>query len=446
MQEPLSPNELADLYDALFAVLDNLPKETHPAWKMAVESVVFGGEGNAPGATNYGEQQAERNEFKITEYRDQYGDGERVTRFPTLEMEPPRDVDQQYVEDEVRLPVAPNSEEVLPLFVGDDDLADAISLLDEFPPEPSADAPGDDVSTLLEESKFPGVTITAQETSTGSQGDGAAKPTEGVTPNELADLYDGLRVVLNHLPADVHPVWADAIETMVFGGEALADGARPYGEQQAERNTFGMPDYRSEYGNGSCVTEFPTLSTAVPQNQEVLASSDVRVPLTPESETPLPLNPPDEHLVDALSLLSEFPAEPSADDQREDTTPLIDTDQLIRHGNTELTQHSGSPSDHDSNSSSTEGSDQSASTSTSKSDSTSSGTGGEATADTSKTPSHVESTSDLSSATSGSDSTILRQEGPGEGSVSQGVGESVSEKEERKYEDPRAERAHRRAQ
>lgn len=72
----IPPNELADLYESLYTMLEALPDNTHPAWELAIESVLFGGEALAPNATNYGEQQAERNSFKISEYRAQYGDGE----------------------------------------------------------------------------------------------------------------------------------------------------------------------------------------------------------------------------------------------------------------------------------------------------------------------------------------------------------------------------------
>lgn len=123
----IPPNELADLYESLYTMLNALPADTHPAWELAIESALFGGEGLASDATSYGKQQAERNDFRISDYRAQYGDGRRVLNFPTLTTSPPDDQDQQFLTEEVQIPVAPESETVLPLSVNTDTLPKSLS-------------------------------------------------------------------------------------------------------------------------------------------------------------------------------------------------------------------------------------------------------------------------------------------------------------------------------
>ena len=34
-----APNELADLYDGLFIILEHLPEQTYPPWEFALESI-----------------------------------------------------------------------------------------------------------------------------------------------------------------------------------------------------------------------------------------------------------------------------------------------------------------------------------------------------------------------------------------------------------------------
>lgn len=342
--EELQPNELADLYDAFYTVLESLPDDTHSTWQVAIESIIFGGEALGPDASNYGEQQAERNGFTMGEYRDQYGDGNRVTEFPTLTTSKPRPKDREFVDDERRVPVAPESGEIVPLFVTEDGLAEAISLLEEFPAEPAAESPGHGANVLLDTSGLPGVPSTARkrqqsaETEDADGRDGGAggddlNPDPDLEPNELADIYDGLYLLYTCLPDDVHPVWEAAVETTIFGGDALSPDGTPYGEQQGERNEFGMPEYRATYGDGDRVTEFPTLTTRPPSDRDRhLVDEDVRLPVAPESGTVLPLDPGDDELVEALSLLEEFPAEPRADSPGEGVTRVLDIEDLLDEG------------------------------------------------------------------------------------------------------------------
>lgn len=442
--EKLPPNELADLYEALFTVLESLPEETHPAWEFAIESILFGGTGLAAGIASYGEQQADRNEFKISDYRAQYGDGERVIEFPTLTTHTPLAQDRQYLNDEIQLPVTPESEKVLPLFVDEDSFTEAISLLNEFPAELGADTAGSGESGLLNPSRFPGLSTTSTnqqspQNSRSDEEDESAHHTD-IPPNELADLYEGLYLVLDLIPEKAHPKWREAIETIVFGGEHLRQGASAYGEQQAERNEFGMPEYRAEYGDGDHVTDFPTLTTGPPADSETsFVEGDIQLPVAPVSEAVLPLVPDSTTLKEALSLLEEFPAEPQADSPGHGIDSLLDIESLV--SDVELEDRLVS--------SASTSEAESPSPSASEPESTPSQSGSTEGADPptqSKTNAKPSASTSRSESTSTSGKEVLRREQAGESTVPPAEDINSSADSSRKYEDPRAERAHRRAQ
>ncbi|MDB2247381.1 metallophosphoesterase family protein [Halorubrum ezzemoulense] len=145
-----SGNELLELYDSLSVLYNSLPEETDVEWKRAVKSVLYGGELLAEGASSYGKQQNRRNNVTRKEYVRQYGNGSRVTEFSAITVAEPRPRDLQYVPSGVVIPVAPESGEVLPVHVSKNEVDQAISLLAEFPPEPTADRPGDGVDVLLD--------------------------------------------------------------------------------------------------------------------------------------------------------------------------------------------------------------------------------------------------------------------------------------------------------
>lgn len=145
-----SGNELMELYDSLSGLYNSLPEETDVEWKRAVKSVLYGGELLAEGASSYGKQQNKRNNVTRKEYVRQYGDGSRVTEFSAITVAEPRPRDLQYISSGVVIPVAPESGEVLPVHVSTNEVDQAISLLAEFPPEPTADRPGDGVDVLLD--------------------------------------------------------------------------------------------------------------------------------------------------------------------------------------------------------------------------------------------------------------------------------------------------------
>jgi hypothetical protein len=144
-------NELVELYECLSLLYDSLPPGTDSEWELAVKSVLFGGELLASQASCYGQQQNERNRRQRTEYARQYGDGERITEFSAIAVAEPRSEDQRYVPSGAVLPVAPESEEVLPVMVSEDEVDRAIALLSEFPAEPAAEQSGEGVTAIVDQ-------------------------------------------------------------------------------------------------------------------------------------------------------------------------------------------------------------------------------------------------------------------------------------------------------
>lgn len=145
-----SGNELTEFYDSLSVLYDAIPSETDPEWELALRSVLYGDELLASEASCYGAQQKKRNRGKRERYVRKHGNGDRVTEFLSIAVAAPRQSDLRYVPTGSKLPVAPESEEVLPVKVSSAEVDWAISLLAELPAEPAADNPGDGVNTLLD--------------------------------------------------------------------------------------------------------------------------------------------------------------------------------------------------------------------------------------------------------------------------------------------------------
>ena len=143
-------NELTEFYDCLAVLYRSLPSETDSEWQEAVKSVLYGGELLADEASCYGAQQKDRNLGKRKEYAQRHGNGTRITEFSAITVAEPRESDRRYVPSGAKLPVAPESGEVLPVKVTSEDVDQAIALLAELPAEPAADTPCTDVDVLLD--------------------------------------------------------------------------------------------------------------------------------------------------------------------------------------------------------------------------------------------------------------------------------------------------------
>lgn len=160
--------------------------------------------------------------------------------------------------------------------------------------------------------------------------------------NELAELYDVLSVVYDALPTGTCPEWGDALHSVLYGGELLADDADCYGKQQNIRNNHKQSELRRWYGNGERITEFSTIEVSEPrpQDQKYVPSGAV-VPVTPKSGRPLPVKVTDETIDEALLLLAEFPAEPAADSPGSGQSVLLDPSRLA-----EATLNTDTPGTH----------------------------------------------------------------------------------------------------
>ena len=151
----LPPNELTELYAAfdrfqqlLIQVTDELDTDEDTPTQQWAEAVSdFWGESGPAEAPNYGIQQRTRNDFSIQEYREAYGNGERVTDFHHIELAPLDGDIQQLLGESTNewhhaVPIAPKSNTQLPVTIGlSEALPMATELLDEFPAYPDADRP-----------------------------------------------------------------------------------------------------------------------------------------------------------------------------------------------------------------------------------------------------------------------------------------------------------------
>ncbi len=154
----ISPNELAELYvafDRFQHLLTELAGEldtdgTAPMEQWAETVADHWGSGGPAGAPNYGVQQRDRNDFSIKDYRDDHGNGDRVTDFHHVEFAAVDDRIQHVLGDTIddwdhAVPVAPESNTPLPVAIASTEALDtAIELLDEFPAYPDADRPAPD--------------------------------------------------------------------------------------------------------------------------------------------------------------------------------------------------------------------------------------------------------------------------------------------------------------
>lgn len=143
--------------------------------------------------------------------------------------------------------------------------------------------------------------------------------------NELVELYDVLSVAYRAAVGNAHPEWADALNSVLYGGDYLADGTGCYGKQQNERNFMTRSDYAAARGNGDRVTDFSAIEVAEPRASDAqYFPPEAKVPVTPQSGEPLPVIVGESELDRALQLLAEFPAEPDADRTGSGASVLLD--------------------------------------------------------------------------------------------------------------------------
>jgi len=236
------PNALADLYDGLFTIRKEFSDQTDPLWRLAIESLLFGGDGLAPDMTPYGEQQAEQNSFTMTDYRDRYGNSDRVTEFPAIETASltVATLSASAAPPDIQVPVTPETGTLVPIRVAAEDRPAALSCLQEFPATPDgkrlAAAPN---AKVLAPEAFPELGDSSgsdeqQRSQFSNSATSASTDTTSDTtlePNELAELYDGCRRLLELIP-DQSPataVWQTALEALLYDTDFLRGGICGYG-------------------------------------------------------------------------------------------------------------------------------------------------------------------------------------------------------------------------
>ena len=68
--------------------------------------------------------------------------------------------------------------------------------------------------------------------------------------NELTELYDCLAVLYRSLPSEADSEWQEAVKSVLYGGEWLADEASCDGSQQKDRNLGKRKEYAQRHGSG----------------------------------------------------------------------------------------------------------------------------------------------------------------------------------------------------
>lgn len=149
--------------------------------------------------------------------------------------------------------------------------------------------------------------------------------------SELTEQYEAFRLLQSHIEqvlsspeADVEygdgsccDLWYQEIHERLFDENSVHT---PLGAQQRNRLNFAVQTYRDCYGDGEKVTDFDYIKRSQPSESEQVRlfgfgifshGETIRVPISPESEEPLPIYPQSQHELDhATGLLDEFRAKP----------------------------------------------------------------------------------------------------------------------------------------
>jgi superfamily II DNA or RNA helicase/very-short-patch-repair endonuclease len=208
----IEPNALAEYYE-LFrtfgSLLERLIKSERTAyreggndpinrWRAEIHNVVFE-DGLTEQSPSYGQQQGSRNPHKMSEYRQVFGNGQIVTKYQLAETKHLDEEDAAVLinknvidpDEQLFCPVAPQSGVPLPIAVSsDDDLDEALALLQEFPAEPEPASSGQSKSQSAGANKLDPVSDTTtstevSETTTG-QDDTDTEPDSGNETNSRA--------------------------------------------------------------------------------------------------------------------------------------------------------------------------------------------------------------------------------------------------------------------
>lgn len=165
-ESEIQPNPLAEHYEGFRmvrvvqeALFNGPPSQSLDAdaptarWYELIETWV-NGDGPIDDAECYGAQQRDRNEISMRDYRAEFGNGDVILDFQSLDPQPlPQslqhllaavDADLDVDSTNLAIPVSPDSNEPLPIIVETDkQLTRARRLIDEFPAKPETAEPTD---------------------------------------------------------------------------------------------------------------------------------------------------------------------------------------------------------------------------------------------------------------------------------------------------------------
>jgi len=227
----LDPNPLSEHYELFYRlqflieeVIDSVGStdkiensDVLERWQKAVDNVAFG-DGLADDSPHYAQQQSSQNSHTMKEYRAAYGNREKITIYQCVETARVSNdiknllIDQQIIDpnEQIQLPIAPESEIALPIIVSDEEeLKNAIELLNEFPAEPNTE--------LTTEPKAESKSEPEENTTSGTTSETSKSSTPDSSPgSEISDT-----VTAN--PADGTKFWDDTVDAISEYNEETDD-------------------------------------------------------------------------------------------------------------------------------------------------------------------------------------------------------------------------------
>ena len=225
----IDPNPLSEHYELFYRlqflieeVIDSIGgtgkienSDVLERWEKAINNVAFG-DGLAEDSPHYAQQQSSRNSHTMKEYRAAYGNKEKTKVYQCVETATANTdtkhllIDQQIVDpnEQIQLPIAPESEIALPIIVSDEEeLKNAIELLNEFPAEPSTEL------------------TTKPKTESKAKDDTTSGTTSETTTSSTPDSVDGSDIsdTVTANPVDGTKFWDDTVDVISESDEKADD-------------------------------------------------------------------------------------------------------------------------------------------------------------------------------------------------------------------------------
>lgn len=183
------------------------------------------------------------------------------------------------------------------------------------------------------------------------------------TPNQLSEYYEAFRSIRNAIEtvavmeeSDLRPndrtqpaIQYYQLIASILNLESLPSGEfTGYGPQQSNRVSFGMPDYRREFGNETWITDYQSISVApfressqrFFEEHQLVETTDALVrPVSPATNTPVPeIVETEEQLRDVIDILREFPAYPATPSDPNPSDKRIPVERLYEWTTTDIAE------------------------------------------------------------------------------------------------------------